>query len=208
MPNLRWIIVALPGLVAGFAFHEYAHARMADRLGDPTPRFYGRLTLEPWAHLDIVGTLLLLFYGFGWAKPVPVNPYLFKRPRQDMLKVAAAGPGANVLIALVLAILMRLGVGRLPIPFLDEVLMAGFTVNLGMAVFNLLPIPPLDGSKVLAGLVPHDVASHIDRLERYGPVFLMLVLYSGALNGLLYLMRGTVMAAVWWIADSLTWFMG
>ncbi len=206
LPRLQWILIGLPGLVAGFAFHEYAHAWIAYRQGDMTPKAYGRLTLEPWAHLDLIGTILLLVYGFGWAKPVPVNPYNFKRPRQGMLKVALAGPLMNIVVAACFLLLGRLTSGLIGVPFLEEMLWAGASVNVSLGVFNMIPIPPLDGSKILAGIVPGEVASFMDRLEQYGPVLLVVLVSTGALRGLLGAMIGLVHAALVRSVYTITWF--
>ncbi|MGE5541845.1 MAG: site-2 protease family protein [Bacillota bacterium] len=206
LPDLQWILIGLPGLVAGFAFHEYAHAWIAYRQGDVTPKAYGRLTLEPWAHMDLLGTVLLLVYGFGWAKPVPVNPYNFRHPRQGMLKVALAGPLMNIVVAMCFLLLGRLVPGPVSIPFLREIFWAGASVNVGLAVFNMLPIPPLDGSKILAGLVPGEVATYIDRLEQYGPILLVVLVSTGMLRGLLGVMIDLAQTALVRSVYAITWF--
>lgn len=175
-------ILVLPILLA-VTLHEVAHGWVADRLGDPTPRLMGRLTLNPIKHLDLVGTLVFFFTRMiGWAKPVPINPLMFKDARKDMMWVALAGPMTNILMAVVLAIALRLLL-QLPLPafplllkiFVPLMLMlkVGVVINLGLAIFNIIPIPPLDGSKVLAGLLPPEKAEVFAKIEPYG--FLILI---------------------------------
>ncbi|MFO7310599.1 MAG: site-2 protease family protein [Bacillota bacterium] len=183
-----WILRAAAVLLV-LAIHEYAHAAVAVRLGDPRPKFDGRLTLNPLAHLDPIGTLMLLFFGFGWAKPVIVDPTRFKNPRRDMMWVALAGPAANLLLAFVMARVYPFLVTGLPANWAWAV--RGFfqvtiTLNIWLAVFNLLPLPPLDGSKVLAGLVPRRWAFRLYNLETYGTVVLLLLIVSGMVSRVLW----------------------
>jgi Zn-dependent protease len=188
-------IVALPVLLA-ITVHEAAHGYVADRLGDPTARRAGRLTLNPLAHLDVAGTLVfVLTRMIGWAKPVPVNPAYFRRPRQGMLWVALAGPGANLVLAFAFASAYHLltavqepAVQLAPGAwvFLASSARAGVLVNLGLGLFNLIPVPPLDGSRILAGVLPSGAAAAVYRLERHGFVLLLLVVFSGALDHTLY----------------------
>jgi len=192
-------LYALP-VLAAITFHEVAHGYVADRLGDPTARRAGRLTLNPLAHLDLAGTLVfLLTRMIGWAKPVPVNPAYFRNPRRDMLWVGLAGPAANLLLAGVCALAFHLlalgGLGgwagrRVGLPLL-LMAQAGVFVNLGLGLFNLIPIPPLDGSRILAGLLPGKAAASVYRLERYGFLVLLLVVFSGVLDWTLFpVLRG------------------
>lgn len=179
-------LVMLPGLLTALVLHEYAHARTADALGDPTPRNMGRLTLNPIPHIDPIGLLMLFIFRFGWAKPVPVNPYYFKDARRGMLLVAAAGPATNI----VLAFIIRLAIGLLPWQwlaggYLPQALQYAYLINLYLAVFNLLPVPPLDGSRILAGLVPRETAAFIDSLETYGWLILVILLWTGGTSRLL-----------------------
>jgi Zn-dependent protease len=175
-------ILVLPILLA-VTLHEVAHGWVADRLGDPTPRLAGRLTINPIKHLDLVGTLVFFFTRMiGWAKPVPINPLMFKDARRDMMWVALAGPTTNILVAVVFAVALRLLL-QLPLPafplllkiFVPLMLMlkVGVVINLGLAIFNIIPIPPLDGSKVLAGLLPPEKAEVFAKIEPYG--FLILI---------------------------------
>ncbi|MDA8235524.1 MAG: site-2 protease family protein [Clostridia bacterium] len=202
--SIQDIVARIPALLIGFAFHEFAHAYAAYRLGDHTAKNQDRLTLNPLVHLDPIGTLLILIAGFGWAKPVPVNPVNFTRKitmRKGMMLVSLAGPLINVVIALVAAIVLGVLVGT---GFENEAL---FTIvqmilflNIGLAVFNLLPIPPLDGSKILAGFLPRKFDYYLDKLERYGMFILLLLLVTDLIGkiigppmfGLYYVMQNVV----------------
>ncbi len=205
--DLLTMTLRLPALAVALTFHEFAHAWVADRLGDPTPRRLGRLTLEPWAHLDPIGTLLIVFYGFGWAKPVPTNPYYYSGdPRKGLLKVAFAGPLANLALAFILAVLMVLDfrwnlLGA--IPYLGRLIGVTFQLNVLLAVFNLMPLPPLDGYRVLAGLLPAHQAYRLERLEQVGPLLLLVVLVSGVATGLVVGLSRVVMGLLWALAEIL-----
>lgn len=176
LPRILAILVAV-------TVHECAHAWVADRLGDPTPRLRGRLSLNPLVHLDVVGTLLLLVAGFGWAKPVEVNPLRFADRRRGMMQVAAAGPLANVTLAFVVGYFFRLGLEESAV-WLAHPAITIIYINVVLAVFNLLPVPPLDGSRILAGLLPPAQVLTYERLAPYGPVVLLvLVMMPGSLIG-------------------------
>jgi Zn-dependent protease len=173
-------------LIVAFTIHEFAHAYTAVQLGDDTPRQMGRLTLNPLAHLDPIGSLLLIIAGFGWAKPVPVNPYNLRNgPKMGMVLVAAAGPFSNFVMAALAAIPFRLGIvpdlggGGSIVPSLQDFLVSFIYINLVLMLFNLIPIPPLDGSKILRGFAPHDWDNVLSQLERFGPILLLLVVYAG-----------------------------
>ncbi|MBW2038622.1 MAG: site-2 protease family protein [Deltaproteobacteria bacterium] len=184
-------ILVLPILLA-VTLHEVAHGWVADRLGDPTPRLAGRLTLNPIKHLDLVGTLVFFFTRMiGWAKPVPVNPLNFKDPRRDMMWVALAGPVTNVLLAGVFAIafrfLLQLSLPNFPLLlkiFVPILLMlkVGVVINLGLAIFNIIPIPPLDGGRVLAGLLPPEKAETFAKVEPYGFLILIFLIITQVVN--------------------------
>jgi Zn-dependent protease len=174
------MIYRLPALLTALTVHEYAHAAVADAMGDPTPRYMGRLTVNPLVHLDLIGTLLLFVAGFGWAKPVPINPRYFRDGRKGMLAVAAAGPGSNLFLAFAATFLFHLFV------FLGIRSMGVFTFllwvqlyNLWFALFNLIPLPPLDGSKILINLLPGPAAYKLMGLEPYSNIILLVVVFSG-----------------------------
>jgi Zn-dependent protease len=185
--RLKYLVVLLPSLT----FHEFAHAWSAWRLGDDTAARMGRLTLNPIPHIDPVGTLLLPLLGvpIGWAKPVPVNPANFRRGIRmgtgDLL-VSIAGPISNLLLALLgavaFAMLVRFSAG-VPDRAMVELASLFVLMNVGLAVFNLLPLPPLDGSHVVGSFVPYRWRDAWDRFQRFGPIVLMVLLISGALTG-------------------------
>ena len=174
-------------LLTAFAVHEFAHAWTADRFGDPTPRDNGRLTLNPMAHLDPMGSLMLIVVGFGWAKPVPVNPYaLSRRSSAAMMWVALAGPASNFLMALLASIPFQLGLvsvyGIDPstiLPSLDRLLWEFVSINLLLMVFNLIPLAPLDGEKILYYLLPSPGQRVMDNIRPYGPMLLLVLVFSG-----------------------------
>jgi len=180
------IIPLLPAALLALTLHEYAHCLVADRLGDPTPRHAGRLSLNPLRHIDPVGTLMLLVAHIGWARPVPIDPRNFDRPRAGMIWVSLAGPLANMAAALGFGLLLRivspatLLASSWPLgPGLLSFLLWGLFINLVLAVFNLLPLPPLDGSKVLQGLLPARAADLYGSIGRAGPLLLLLVVLAG-----------------------------
>ncbi len=195
---LQRIVVWILPVVFAITVHEVAHGWMAKKYGDNTASMLGRLTLNPIKHVDLFGTLiipgLLLLSGtgfiFGWAKPVPVDPRNFKNPRHDMAVVALAGPVSNVLMATGWALIARLGVTigvqaeaiSLPLIYTG---IAGISINLVLAMLNLLPIPPLDGSRMLTGILPSYWAWQYNRLERYGFVILLILLYTNVLGKIL-----------------------
>ena len=195
----RIVVWVLPVIFA-ITVHEVAHGWVAKKYGDNTAFNLGRLTLNPLKHIDLFGTIilpgLLLVTGtgfiFGWAKPVPVDPRNFKRPLQDMAFVALAGPVSNLLMAVFWVLIARLGssivVGTEAVSmFLIYSGVAGISINLVLALINLLPIPPLDGSRILTGILPNYWAWQYNRLERYGFIILLLLLYTKILNVMLEL---------------------
>ena len=174
--NIGSLLLSAPPILLALTVHEYAHGWIAERHGDPTARYAGRLTLNPLSHLDPFGTLMFFMAGFGWAKPVPVNPGNLRDPKRDMIWVSLAGPGANVLCALVFGMILRTarllpGVSQSEIVM--SVLYLAVFFNLILAMFNLIPVPPLDGSKILMGLLPPRQEYRFRELERYGFLILM-----------------------------------
>lgn len=174
------LVLLLPAVLFAVTFHEYAHALVAAHLGDPTARQLGRLSLNPLVHLDLLGTLFFVLFGFGWARPVPVNPRNFAHPRQGMLQVALAGPLANITVAFVVGLLIKTP-GLVGDPWLGFVAML-VRINVVLAVFNLIPIPPLDGSRILEGLLPLEQAQAYARIQPYGTVLILLLLSTGVVS--------------------------
>ena len=195
---IQRIAVWILPVIFAITVHEVAHGWVAKKYGDNTASRLGRLTLNPVKHVDLLGTIilpgLLLMTGtsfiFGWAKPVPVDPRNFKRPLQDMAIVALAGPVSNLIMAFLWALIIRLGIFigtnaeviSLPLLYTGY---AGITINLALAMINLLPIPPLDGSRILTGILPNYWAWQYNRLERYGFILLLVLLYTKILNVIL-----------------------
>ncbi len=177
-------------LFTAITVHEYAHGIVAYRLGDPTAKSMGRLTLNPLAHLDPLGALMLVFCRFGWAKPVPVNPYYFDDPKKDMVLVSFAGPASNLLFAFVVATIYPFLLVFMPsafnvTSFLGGLFFACIITNISFAVFNLIPFPPLDGSKILFSLLPNHMYNTFLTYERYGTLLLLLLSFTGILGRML-----------------------
>lgn len=182
---LKLSIMLVPGLLA-ITCHEVSHGFVANRLGDDTARVMGRLTLNPLKHIDIFGTIMIFVVGIGWAKPVPVNFNNLRRPKQDMIWVAAAGPITNFLLATLSALLLRGliafaggGGGQASFVFQPVLMMLSFSIyiNLLLGIFNLIPIPPLDGGRVAVGLLPLRLAMGLSRIEPFGMILIILVVY-------------------------------
>ncbi len=165
---LFWVI----SLVIAITIHEFSHALAAERLGDPTPRLMGRLTLNPLAHLDPLGTIMLLIARFGWGKPVQFDPFNLRNPRRDSAIISLAGPVSNLVLAILCSILLRLFISYWFIGFLQPLIV----LNVVLAVFNLVPIHPLDGFKIVAGILPEEYARQWAELEGYGMIFLIVLI--------------------------------
>ena len=182
---LARLVLQIPALLVAVTVHELAHALVADRLGDPTPRRLGRITLNPLPHIDPIGALAFVLAGFGWAKPVPVSARYLRHPSRDMAWVAAAGPVTNFVVAFVALVALRVlsHVGG-AVPFVSDpltgVLFWTYVFNLALGIFNLIPLPPLDGGHFLPYLFPRASWGFIHQLEQVGPFVLILLVLTGA----------------------------
>lgn len=178
--NPLLFVVYIAALLVAIAVHEFSHAFVADYLGDPTPRLQGRLKLNPLVHIDQFGLLFLLFFGFGWGKPVQFDPYNLKNPRRDAALISIAGPISNFIMAIVLSLILRLFI-ILNQSFLytisSFVIMPFISLNVILGVFNLLPIHPLDGFKIVGGILSEEKAKEWYQLERYGMIFLLMLIF-------------------------------
>ncbi|MDW7672231.1 MAG: site-2 protease family protein [Bacillota bacterium] len=187
--DLNRIILILPGILLALTVHEFSHGYVAFLIGDPTAKNNGRLTLNPIAHIDPLGFLMLMFAGFGWAKPVPVNPYYFTIDRRKgTLLVSLAGPASNIVLAILLTLVFGLvirftgGLGYVT----QQLFISAISINLVLAVFNLFPIPPLDGSKILISLFPSRFEQTFHEMERYTYLILILLLVLGVIRRVLF----------------------
>jgi Zn-dependent protease len=172
---LSLLIFAI-ALLAAVTIHEFAHAWVADKLGDPTPRLSGRLTLNPLAHLDPIGTLALLIARIGWGKPVPIDPYNLNNPRRDTALISLAGPASNLVLTVLLSLLIKILGSQLVI--VNYLITQVMILNVGLAIFNLLPIPPLDGSKILVGFLPQTWGIKVEEeLRQYGTILLIILIF-------------------------------
>lgn len=191
------IFYILPGVLLGFSAHEFAHAIVAVKLGDPTPQEQGRITLMPLNHLSLMGTLCIFFFGFGWAKPVQINPNNFKNPRRDSFLVTLAGPIANLIVALLFVALFKYSTANFGVimgflgfeatMLLRNLLAYSVYINIVLMIFNLFPIPPLDGFKLLSNFVPRKYFKFVFFLERYGSFVLLFLVFT---NTTAYLISG------------------
>ncbi|HMA59623.1 MAG TPA: site-2 protease family protein [Halanaerobiales bacterium] len=201
MSNIMELILVIPVLLLSLSIHEYSHGYVSYLLGDPTPKANGRLTLNPIAHLDLVGSLVLLITRrIGWAKPVPIDPRYYKNPRKGLMLVGIAGPGSNLILATIFALIFRtvmafasinsVGAMGTQVSNLQYVvlrfLILAVIVNLSLGFFNLLPIPPLDGSNILRGLIPRDLDKYLNKLQGpIGMILLLVLAYTGILWGMI-----------------------
>ena len=188
MKNLQYYLTVIPAALIAITFHEMSHAYTAYLLGDPTAKSRGRLSLNPLSHLDPIGFICMVFFGFGWAKPVPIDPRYFKKPKLGMAITALAGPVSNFLMGFA-AILIYVFV-TLPQPGRVLTAMAAFfrvfaSLNVGLGVFNLLPVPPLDGSKIMFLFLPNRAVAWFYRYEGYIRLGLLLCLYLGFMDGII-----------------------
>lgn len=196
--NFGLIIYLVPAVLIAISLHEFAHGLVSYSLGDPTPKLQGRLSINPVHHLDIVGTLMLLFVGFGWAKPVQVDPRYYENKKMGMVKVALAGPIMNFFIAficiLITGIMEKFNVSLNAVSiYIANLSYYTAIINIGLGLFNLIPIPPLDGSKVLGAVLPARNYFAYMQFERYGMFILLIFIYMGAFDGFLSLARGNIL---------------
>lgn len=179
--NPFFFFIWLAALLVAITVHEFAHAWTADRLGDPTARLKGRVTLNPLAHLDPIGTLMILFFRFGWGKPVPFDPFNLRNPRRDAALISLAGPAANLILASFLAFIVRLlHLFTSPtVAYLSEQMITPFIfLAVALGIFNLIPIHPLDGGKIITGILPARLAYQWDAvMERYGFILILILIF-------------------------------
>lgn len=177
LPNPLELLFTVPVLLIAITIHEFAHAYVADRLGDPTPRIQGRLTLNPLAHLDPIGTLMLFLFRFGWGKPVQFDPYNLENPRRDAAIISFAGPLSNIFLAIVSSFFAHFAIAESWNQWIITASILLIQYNLFLAVFNLIPIHPMDGGKILIGLLPKDIAREWDQtLNQYGFILLLVLI--------------------------------
>lgn len=178
MSNIVNNIRLFPFIVIVLTIHEFAHAFVAYLLGDRTAKLSGRLTLNPLSHLDLYGTIPMLLFGIGWGKPVPFNPLNLRKPVRDSALIAFAGPASNFILAILLSLIFRLSP--------SSQLWSLVSLSLGLGFFNLLPIRPLDGFKVVTGILPRDLAISFSETGKYGMIFLLIILFSGIFNTIFF----------------------
>ena len=196
------MIYRVPALLLALTIHEYAHAAVADSLGDPTPRLTGRLTMNPFMHLDIVGTIMLLVAGFGWAKPVEVDPRYFRDGRKSMMAVSFAGPGANFFLAFVALLLVGIfSTFAYSKQGIYSFLFLVAQYNIWFALFNLIPVPPLDGSKILMSMLPGRYAYQLMSIEQYSYIVLLILVFSGAIGTVLIPVAKFIMNSMMFIVS-------
>lgn len=199
---IRRLLISAPAILVAITFHEVAHGFVANKLGDPTAKFVGRLTLNPLVHIDPFGTIILPLmmhfltngqFVFGYAKPVPINPSNFQNPRQGMALSAVAGPVMNIALAIISAVILKLlivplstvmpaGVNETVLKPLFLMATASVVINVVLAAFNMIPIPPLDGGRVLTGLLPQKQAMSFSRIEPFGFIIVLVLIYTGIAN--------------------------
>ncbi len=191
------LLVSIPGLLLAISIHEFAHGYAAYLMGDPTAKYSGRLSLNPIHHLDLMGALCMLFFRFGWAKPVPVDSRYFKNRRAGIVLVSLAGPFANFILGFIFcllyyAVMIYAAPGSMLRQFVLQVCMYGIYMNVGLMIFNLIPIPPLDGSKILMEFLPGRIKYRIYEYERYFSIILIIIVYAGVMSPVLAYLRSYI----------------
>ena len=177
------LLLLLPAILIAITVHEFAHAFTSHKLGDPTPKLQGRLTLNPLAHLDPIGLVCLILLGFGWGRPVQINPRYYKKPKRDIILVSLAGPLSNILLVIISAIAMRFLLPVIPYATFWKMMQYMITINAVLCVFNLLPIPPLDGSKILLEILPlRNKYVLYQRVQMYSTIILLVLIYTNIIN--------------------------
>lgn len=199
LDNILEILFMFPAIIIAIIFHEFFHGYTAYKLGDNTPKDYGRLTLDPLKHIDLFGTIILPILllitsnfriTFGWAKPVPINFYRFKRIRRDLILTSIAGPLANIVLAFIFGLIFKFLIypsPKLSVSYLNVFVQYGVIINIVLAIFNLIPIPPLDGSKILFSIIfkyPQDILKN-QKIDIYGSLILIILLFFGIISRLL-----------------------
>lgn len=208
------LLLTLPAVLLAISVHETAHGYAAYKMGDPTAKYSGRLSINPLAHFDLVGFLCMMFFHFGWAKPVPINPDNFKNRKKGIIYVSLAGPISNLAMAIISAILLGIlgnftGFGAI---FANHGMLKGLDVlvvmlyyciilNVGLMIFNLIPIPPLDGSKVLMEFLPGRIKYRLYSYERYSFLILILIIYSGILDPILNFLTRIILSPILRLVD-------
>ena len=207
MINIESLVYTVPAALIAITLHEYAHGYVSYKLGDPTPKQMGRLSLNPFAHLDPIGTLCLIFFHFGWAKPVCVNPYYYKDQKKGMVLVGLAGPLMNFILAFISALFMAIIIKKTGgyvgsfTYYLFNFLNVCYVLNIGLGVFNLIPFPPLDGAKIVGGLLPEHIYFNFMKYEMYGQLIIFGLLAFGALDKPLAILRSGVDWIIWGITN-------
>ncbi len=213
LPSLMELLYLVPAILLALSVHEYAHGYVSYRLGDPTPATDGRLSLNPLRHLDPIGTLMLILFKFGWAKPVIVNPQYYKHPRRGMAMVGAAGPLANYVMAFisvtVIVIITKVFDYTVPTTLAPVVRFFSIlaSINIGLGTFNMIPIPPLDGSKVFGAFLPENLYYRFMQISMAGFLIIIALLYLGILTAPFISFLQFLMDAFIGIADKLTFFL-
>lgn len=202
------LLISIPGLLLAITVHEFSHGWAAYLMGDNTARYSGRLSLNPMHHLDLVGALCMLFFRFGWAKPVPINPQNFKNHRLGVIVVSLAGPVSNFLLGFISCILYYIMVivvhsTAIWAEFVSQILLYSVFMNVGLMIFNLIPVPPLDGSKILLEFLPYKMKYKIYQYERYFSLILLIMVYAGTMTPVLSILQGYVLTFYEFISQKL-----